>query len=318
MHILLVNNTAIPALKYGGTERVIWWLGKYLVRAGHRVTYLVKAGSSCPFADVLPYSPTIPLERQIPAGIDITHVHFPLRTPLATPHIVTVHGCGRKDEKFIPNTVFVSANHARDHGAECFVHNGLDIEDYEGIPLDGERKHLLFLARTVRKEKNLRGAMELARATGQRLAIVGGWGFSLHPRFRYYGMIGGTKKNRLLAASKALLFPILWSEPFGLAVIEALYAGCPVFGSPYGALPEIVTPATGVLSTQKSDLIDAIGRIEEFSHIRCRERVLEQFTAPKMTEKYLAYYRQVLDGQPLHTGEVGTADFVHGRKFIFE
>ncbi len=52
MHILIVNGTPIPALRYGGTERVIWDLGKALVAAGHRVSYLVPAGSSCPFAPV--------------------------------------------------------------------------------------------------------------------------------------------------------------------------------------------------------------------------------------------------------------------------
>ena len=41
MHILIVNNTSIPVQKYGGTERVIWWLGKQLVKMGHQVSYLV-------------------------------------------------------------------------------------------------------------------------------------------------------------------------------------------------------------------------------------------------------------------------------------
>ena len=30
MHILLVNNSSIPVYGYGGTERVIWDLGKTL------------------------------------------------------------------------------------------------------------------------------------------------------------------------------------------------------------------------------------------------------------------------------------------------
>lgn len=34
MHILLVNNSPIPVYGYGGTERVIWDLGKTLVQQG--------------------------------------------------------------------------------------------------------------------------------------------------------------------------------------------------------------------------------------------------------------------------------------------
>lgn len=53
MNILIVNNTPIPATKYDGTERIIWWLGRELNRLGHTITYLVGKGSSCPFAKVL-------------------------------------------------------------------------------------------------------------------------------------------------------------------------------------------------------------------------------------------------------------------------
>ena len=44
MHVLLVNTTPIPVYAYGGTERVIWDLGKSLVKLGHKVSYLVPQG----------------------------------------------------------------------------------------------------------------------------------------------------------------------------------------------------------------------------------------------------------------------------------
>jgi hypothetical protein len=53
MHILFVNHAPIPVFAYGGTERVIWDLGKSLVGLGHRVSYLVPQGSHCDFAQVL-------------------------------------------------------------------------------------------------------------------------------------------------------------------------------------------------------------------------------------------------------------------------
>ena len=53
MRILLVNTGLIPVQLYGGTQRVVWGLGKELVKLGHEVTYLVKKGSYSDFASVI-------------------------------------------------------------------------------------------------------------------------------------------------------------------------------------------------------------------------------------------------------------------------
>jgi hypothetical protein len=53
MHVLLVHNGRIPVFKYGGTERVIWDLGRALKQLGHEVTYLVPRGSHCDFANIV-------------------------------------------------------------------------------------------------------------------------------------------------------------------------------------------------------------------------------------------------------------------------
>ena len=57
MHILIVYQGKIPTPKYGGTSRVIWYLGKELARMGHRITYLVGSGSACDFARVIFFDP---------------------------------------------------------------------------------------------------------------------------------------------------------------------------------------------------------------------------------------------------------------------
>jgi len=44
MNILIVINSVIPALKYGGTERVMWYLGKELALMGHSVHFLAAEG----------------------------------------------------------------------------------------------------------------------------------------------------------------------------------------------------------------------------------------------------------------------------------
>ena len=109
----------------------------------------------------------------------------------------------------------------------------------------------------------------------------------------YCGMLGDTEKRKILRKAKALLFPVRWHEPFGIAITEALASGCPVFGTPYGSLPEIVSPETGVLSDRAQDLVDALTK-RTFSPMKCRERVTQGLTHIQMAERYLELYREIL------------------------
>ena len=87
MHILIYFPVRLPVTRYGGIERVIWGLGKALVRMGHRVTYLAGAGSTCDFAACLAYDPTRPLAQQIPADADLVHLHaLPQEEELTWPY----------------------------------------------------------------------------------------------------------------------------------------------------------------------------------------------------------------------------------------
>ncbi|MEQ8424250.1 MAG: hypothetical protein RIA63_06035, partial [Cyclobacteriaceae bacterium] len=86
MNILIVLPAVIPAKNYGGTERVIWYLGRDLVKLGHRVTYLVNKGSVCDFANVVFYDHTMPVNDQIPEGIDLVHLNHPVSEEISKPH----------------------------------------------------------------------------------------------------------------------------------------------------------------------------------------------------------------------------------------
>src|SRR5581483_6747087 len=61
-----------------------------------------------------------------------------------------------------------------------------------------------------------------------------------HPMVEWLGEVGQQDKARLLAGATALLMPVNWEEPFGLAFIESLAAGAPVITRRRGALPEIM------------------------------------------------------------------------------
>lgn len=222
MNILIVNNTPIPATKYGGIERIVWWLGRELNRLGHKVTYLVGEGSTCPFAKVLIYDPTKEINQQVPDEIDMVHFFFQMNGFIKKPYIITLQTNPGESELDI-NTVFVSANHAKRYGSSIFVHNSVDIADYQTPQLDKKRIHTHFLAKAAWRVKNVKGAIDVATMSENKLIVLGGTrlNFKMGLRFtpnlnvRFKGMVGDEAKSVVMNSSKALLFPVLWHEPLG-------------------------------------------------------------------------------------------------------
>jgi len=297
----------IPAVKYGGTERVVWGLGKALSRMGHGVYYLARKGAYSPFAKAMyAYDPAKDLDDQIPDFIDVVHLHF-FRKPLKKPYVYTLHGnCG--DERTLDkNTVFISKNHADRHHGNVFVYNGLDWDEYDRPGRDARREYLHFLGNAAWKVKNVKGAIEIARQAGEKLYVLGGCRLNLKMGIRFYpdlhvrfkGMVDNRKKSRYLQSSGGLLFPVLWHEPFGLAIIESLYFGCPVFGTPYGSLPELVTKETGFLSNSKSELAKAI-KASDYNRQYCHDYAVSEFCSSVMAGRYVSLYEKVLNGESLH------------------
>ena len=307
MHVLLVNHAPIPVFAYGGTERVIWDLGRALVQMGHRVSYLVPEGSHCDFAEVLPIRPGLSWAAQVPADVDVVHFQFNPKEDIGRPFLVTEHGNGRDPDPLALNTVFVSRNHAERHGSQRFVHNGLDWQAYGPVDFGRPRGHHHFLGKAAWRVKNVKGAIRVAALAGVELDVLGGtrlnlrrgFRFTWSPRVHFFGMVGGQQKFDLLNASSGLILPVRWHEPFGLAVIESLYFGCPVFATPYGALPELVPEGCGALSSSASALAEAV-RGWHGDRRACHAHVLERFSASAMAQGYLQCYEQVLAGEPLN------------------
>lgn len=310
MHIVIVNLAPIPVYAYGGTERVIWDLAKSLVECGHRVTFLVPQGSSCNFAQVLELRADQTLASQIPATADVVHFNFlPDTMHLGVPYVVTEHGNSPVGKLLDRNTVFVSKNHAQRHGSESFVYNGLDWAAYGAVDWQRRREGFHFLGKAAWRVKNVAGAIDLAHQVRQPLNVLGGHRFNFKrgvrltfsPRIRFHGMVGGNVKTQLLNGSKGLVFPVRWHEPFGLAVIESMYFGAPVFSTPYGALPELVPDWAGCLSNKAQELAQAMHVSERFDGPRIQQHVVEHFNAHTMAQGYVQKYQQVMAGKSLNT-----------------
>ena len=308
MHILIVNNSVIPALKYGGTERMVWWLGKMLVKMGHKVSYLAAKGSYCPFAEVYELNEAVPFNSQVPPTVDVVHLLSGNNEIPNKPYLITMQGNLNQAVELDTNTVFVSRNHANRYGSESFVYNCIDVEDYGKPDLIAKRKYIHFLADAAWRVKNVRGAITIARKAAVPLHVIGGVRFNFNmglrltidPNTRFHGMKGGDEKNRIINGSKGLLFPVLWNEPFGIALIESLYFGCPVIGTPYGSLPELIPKDVGFLSANKEELIRAVKNIDAYNRKYCHQYVMDNFTADKMAVQYLERYETVLNGGKLN------------------
>lgn len=325
MKILLVHNSRLPVQTYEDSERVAWWLGKALIQLGHEVTFLVKKGSECPFAPVLILDDKKSLDEQIPLDIDLVHFHFDPQQEIFKPHLITCHNNYTEAYTFHRNTVFVSAQQAHRHGGSVFVHPGIDFSEYGTPVLEARRMYFHFLGNAAWSGKNVRGAIDIATKIGARLHVIGGTRVNfrkglriiLSPSVRFHGLLNPEGRNALLNSSKGLIFPVIWHEPFGLAIPESLYFGCPVFGTPYGALPELLGKKGkhkkegngtleafysdyGCLSLKKSELVEAVKHADSYDPQKCHDYAVAHFSADRMAKDYLVLYEKVLNGHSLH------------------
>lgn len=312
MHVVVASHQPLPAKGYGGPQRVVVALVRGLAALGHRVTLLAPPGTRVPEATVVAVPPRkladpALLAASVPRDAEIVHAHYPLRRgPGAVPFIQTVHRNLRPGTPLYPNCVFLSRDHARRHGSEVFVYNGLDPAEYvfRRFPRRPSQ-YDLFLGK-LHSSKGYHWAVEAAKHTGHRLIVAGGWRPSFTGSIKYVGEVDGATKAALLARARCLWNPAAWDEPFGLVTIEALLSGTPVLGTRRGALPELITPDVGALCDTLEEMIAAAETIHTREPACCRARAERGFTHLVMAGAYLRMYRALIETGTLPSG-VGPA-----------
>jgi len=327
MHIVQLFPGVIPPADYGGIERVVFWLTRELVRRGHRVTLIARPESdietAVPGTGFTAWAEGTPDYRSLlPADGDIAHFHVP--PPLDQlphlPYICTMHGNWRRFRAHAPNTVFVSRNHAHNHGGEWYVMNGVPVDEFT---LETRKDdYMLFMALLRMRSKNAKTLAHLAIDTGVPAVFAGGdlWNtrrisgwWKLHAHFhrellQEVGFVAGEKKLQLLQRARLLFYLVNFHEPGALGPLEALACGTPVLASPNGVLPEYIEHGSnGFICRSYGEAIDAVRQIaamgsDETAEIalRCRESAL---TIETCVDRYLDLYAQVIRDRYLYRPE---------------
>lgn len=304
MRVGLYFDSRLPVRKYGGTERVVVWLGRGLARLGHepilitppgsRVTEIPSVGIPKDAVRRMAFEPGFRIDPYLPAGLDVLHCHSQVRGDCNVPRIITIHG-NASEPDFGPEHVFVSRDHMRRMGGTHFVHNGIDPDDY--VFAREKEDFLLFLGLASRSVKGVDRAQRIARRAGARLVIAGGRRLNLTPKVKFVGLVDDRRKRELLSRARALLNPIRWEEPFGLVVVEALASGTPVLASRRGAMPELVTPDVGFLCDDDEAFVRALESVSAIDATACRARVEGCFTHLHMARGYVRLYELAIAGR---------------------
>jgi glycosyltransferase involved in cell wall biosynthesis len=114
---------------------------------------------------------------------------------------------------------------------------------------------------------------------------------------RWAGTLSGADLERLVATARAALFPVLWEEPGGTAVVESLALGTPVIGFRRGCLPELVDPGrTGLLADpgDEAGLAALIQTAESLDPVECCRVAIRRFSPGVMADRYLQLYKTML------------------------
>ncbi len=201
------------------------------------------------------------------------------------------------------------------------VHNGIDVTRY---PFEARsRGHLAWLGRAG-PDKGADLAVTIATRLGLPLRMAvklnepdehRWWDEVLAP------LLGDTdttvvrnathaEKVDLLCGAVALLFPIRWDEPFGLAMVEATACGTPVAAFARGAAPEVVDhDRTGWLVPpgDVDAMCAAVQRTTTIDRAICRTHVLRHFTAARMARGYERVYEALAPARTLRIPDLEPA-----------
>lgn len=263
-------------------------------------------------------------DAMLERGVDIVHDHtligpvFAARFP-ELPVVTTNHGPFNEELEDLYRTIAddvpiiaISHNQAESAGdlpIAAVIHHGLDLDRFPFGDGTGDERgpYFIFLGRMAPEKGAMRAALA-AKQAGVRLLIAAKMREPLEQQFFteqvqplldddivYVGEADHETKVGLLRGASALLNPILWPEPFGLVMIEALSCGTPVLAFPEGSAPEIVDEGrTGFLCDDVDHMTERIGQVGELDRAACRAAVETRFSTTRMVDDHRRLFETVV------------------------
>lgn len=256
--------------------------------------------------------------------VDVIHDHCGFSTLVAAsltgvaPVVHTVHGDIPEPyasfySEIAPRAGFVSISAAQRRSLVGLpwigtVHNAVDVDSLQVTSADKE-PYLLCLAR-ICPDKGQHIAIEVARRAGMRLVLAGKveaipeateyFERYVAPavdgdRVVHIRNVAGHEKTQLLGRAHAMLAPLQWDEPFGLAMVEAMASGTPVIAMARGAAPELVLEgSTGFLVHDVDGMTAAVPLVAGLDPWECAEATRARFSPSVMAAAYLQTYERAI------------------------
>jgi glycosyltransferase involved in cell wall biosynthesis len=251
---------------------------------------------------------------QSASSFDVIHchldsgAHLPLARRSRVPVITTLHG--RLDVAGLDSLyaefsdmplVSISDSQRRPlphAGWAATIHHGLPTALHRPSFTPGN--YLAFLGR-VSPEKGLEHAISIAQRANMPLKIAAKVDRADEHYFRthiepllgergveFVGEINDANKGSFLGGAAALLFPIKWPEPFGLAMIEAMACGTPVIAFRCGSVPEVVDEGvTGFIVENEDQAVECVERVKQLDRQACRSRFEDRFSDERQAREYV-------------------------------
>uniref|UniRef100_A0A1I8BP71 Glycos_transf_1 domain-containing protein n=1 Tax=Meloidogyne hapla TaxID=6305 RepID=A0A1I8BP71_MELHA len=273
----------IPPGNYGGTERAVYYLVEALVKRGHKVTLFASNNSNTTSA------------THVPSGNRIYELGFAYNSiPL-----ISISNDQRVHVEGNPNWI-------------ATVHHGLPKDLYKFIEKPqvetGEGPYLAFLGR-FHKDKRPDLAIEIAVRASIRLKLAAskfGAGDEYvenimkmidkhNDMVEFVGELNDKQKNDFLGNAIASIFPIEWTEPFGLVLIESMACGTPVIARRRGSVPEVVKEGvSGTLFDTIEEAVEQVKKANQFNRAAVRNEFEKRFTSDIMAENYEKVYNKMI------------------------
>ena len=162
--------------------------------------------------------------------------------------------------------------------------------------------YLLYFGRIISR-KGVQVAVDVAKATGNQLYIVGqgeldnpveGLALSNEKHIIHLPAVGPEERGKLLGNAKAVLMPTYYLEPFGGVNVEAQFCGTPVITSDWGAFPETVLHGvTGYRCRVFEEFCWAVKNIHRIKPQNCRDWAERNYSMERVGRMYEEYFQRV-------------------------